>query len=270
MKATFLWLAALLLSSVSGNVAAGDINTEEGEFTWPDGQTMAVSLSYDDALNSQLDNAIPALNRHDLAASFYLTLVSSTVRDRLSEWRTAAMQGHELGNHTIYHPCSADLPDRGWVKGYYNIDDYVIEEIVDEITVANGFLYAIDGRSERTLTPPCGDTLVSGEDYIPAVRELFIAIKGYESEDKAFANWWGPVGVSGSELVDRIKAEAASGTRLFNIIFHGIGGDHLTVSSEAHDHLLEYLADNRETYWVDSYITIMKHASGNSAFEATR
>ena len=81
-------------------------------------------------------------------------------------------------------------------------------------------------------------------------------------------DWWGAVGVSGSKLVDRIESEAAEGTKLFNIIFHGIGGDYLTVSTEAHDHLLEYLADNQETYWVDSYINIMRHASGNSAFEA--
>jgi peptidoglycan/xylan/chitin deacetylase (PgdA/CDA1 family) len=228
---------------------------------------MAISLSYDDALNSQLDNAIPALNRHGLAASFYLTLASPTLQHRLGEWRAAARHAHERGNHTIYHPCSSALPDRDWVRSFYNIDDYALEEIVDEITVANSFLHAIDGRSERTLTPPCGDILVGGENYIPAVRELFVAIKGLESADEAFANWWGPAGVSGQELIERIEAEAASGTRLFNIIFHGIGGDHLVVSSEAHDELLEYLVDNRQTYWVDSYINIMKYASGQSAFD---
>jgi len=258
-------LAALLLSSISGNVAAGD-----DVFTWPDGQKMAISLSYDDALKSQLDNAIPALNRHGLAASFYLTLASPTVRYRLKDWQAAARQGHELGNHTIYHPCSAALPDRDWVQSYYNIDDYMIAEIVHEVTVANSFLHAIDGRSKRTLTPPCGDIMVGDGNYIPAVRDLFVAVKGFESDDKTFADWWGPSGVSGLELIDRIKAEAAGGTRLFNIIFHGIGGDYLTVSSEAHDHLLDYLVDNRDIYWVDSYINIMTYASEDSALEAKR
>mgnify|MGYP001545214453 FL=1 len=139
---------------------------------------------------------------------------------------------------------------------------------MDEVNVAKIFLQAIDGPSERTLTPPCGDIMVSGENYIPAVRELFIAVKGFESNDKTFANLWAPAGVSGSDLIDRIETEAASGTKLFNITFHGIGGDYLTVSSEAHDYLLNYLVDNRETFWVDSYINIMKHAIANSAFEA--
>jgi len=259
-----LWLTALLLWSVSGNLAAEDV------FTWPGGQKMAVSLSYDDAIDSQLDNAIPALNRNGLVASFYLTLASPTVRLRLQEWRAAAMQGHELGNHTIYHPCSASLPDRDWVRSYYDIDKYVIDEIVHEITVANSFLHAIDGQTERTLTPPCGDVVASGEDYIPVVRELFVAVRGFESEDKTFAIEWAPVGVSGLELVDRIKTEAASGTVLFKIIFHGVGGDYLSVPLEAHDRLLKYLAENRETYWVDSYINIMKFKSRNRAFEAIR
>ena len=267
MKASVFCLTALLMSLVSGNVSAEDNHIPEEGLTWPDGQKMAISLSYDDALNSQLDNAIPALNRHGLVASFYLTLASPAVRDRLGEWRAAAMQGHELGNHTIYHPCSAALPDRDWVRSYYNIDDYAVDEIVDEITVANSFLHAIDGRNERTLTVPCGDFMAGGENYVPAVRELFVAMKGFESEDETFADWWGPVEVSGAELIERIEAEAASGTKLFNIIFHGIGGDYLTVSSEAHDHLLEYLADSRDTYWVDSYINIMKYAYGHSAWD---
>jgi len=231
---------------------------------------MAVSLSYDDALDSQLDNAIPALSAHGLIASFYLTLASPSVMHRLGEWQAAAARGHELGNHTIYHPCSAALPDRDWVRSYYNIDAYAIDEIVDEVAVANSFLHAIDGRSERTLTPPCGDIFVRGENYLPAVSGLFIAVKGFESEDEAFADVWQPAGVSGPELVDRIEAEAASGTRLFNIIFHGVGGDYLAVSTEAHDHLLAYLADNRQTYWTDSYINIMKYASASSAFAARR
>lgn len=237
----------------------------DSEFAWPDGQKMAISLSYDDAIDSQLDNAIPALNEHDFVASFYLTLASPTVHARLTEWRAAAEQGHELGNHTIYHPCSKGLPDREWVSSYYNIDNYVIDEIVQEITVANSFLHAIDGQTERTLTVPCGDIMASDESYIPAVTKLFVAIKGFESHDPAFAEIWAPVQVTGPELIERVEAEAARGTKLYNIIFHGIGGDYLTVSAEAHEQLLQHLANNREKFWVDSYIKIMRYATENNA-----
>ncbi len=228
-------------------------------FAWPDGQAMAISLSYDDAVDSQLDNAIPALNRHGFRASFYLTLASPTILERLDEWRAAAEQGHELGNHTIFHPCSASVEGRYWVRAYYDIDKYEIDEIVDEVRVANSILHAIDGREERTFTPPCGDHFVSGENYLPAVEHLFVAIKFSEPVEPGFAAGWAPAEVSGEELIERVRREAASGTRLLNLLFHGIGGDYLAVSLEAHDELLAYLAANEELYWVDSYINIMKH-----------
>ena len=240
----------------------------EEVIAWPDGQKMAISLSYDDALNSQLDIAIPALDKHGITASFYLTLASPVVRDRLGEWRAAALNGHELGNHTIFHPCSGALPDRDWVPSYYNIDEYELSEIVEEIRVANSFLHAIDGQEERTLTVPCGDVIASGESYLPAIREQFVAIKGFESSDETFANLWSPVDVSGSELIERIEAEASSGRKLFSIIFHGVGGDYLDVSADAHDKLLTYLVENRDTYWTDSYINIMRYVSEKSAIEA--
>ena len=72
-------------------------------FPWPNGARAAVSLAYDDALGSQLDNAIPALDHHGLRGSFYLTLANPSLGDRLPEWRDAAAHGHELGNHTLFH-----------------------------------------------------------------------------------------------------------------------------------------------------------------------
>lgn len=259
MRALHICYTACFLSQTPVDAIADEL------FSWPDEQKMAISLSYDDAIDSQLDNAIPALNRHSLKASFYLTLASPTVNSRLEEWRAAAANGHELGNHTIYHPCSAALPDRDWVASYYNIDRYVVAEIVHETTVANSFLHAIDGRTERTFTPPCGDIVVSGKDYIPEIRNLFVAIKGFEVVEPGFSVTWGPAEVSGQTLIDRVRSEAASGTKLLNIIFHGIGGDYLTVSTEAHDQLLAYLADTKKVYWVDNYINIMKHVTAKPA-----
>ena len=41
-------------------------------FNWPNNKTAAVSLAYDDALDSQIDNAIPALKKYNFKGSFYL------------------------------------------------------------------------------------------------------------------------------------------------------------------------------------------------------
>ena len=232
---------------------------DAAELHWPDGQKAAISLSYDDALNSQLDNAVPALNKHGIKASFYLMLASDALSPRLDEWRALAGQGHELGNHTIYHPCSASRPNRDWVRPHADMDKRTIEHMQAEIALANTFLKALDGKTERTFTPPCGDLMTADGNYIPAVRSTFVAIKGDDANlPSGFSSYILPNGQSGKELISLVENAAKNGG-LVNVIFHGIGGDHLSVSTEAHGELIKYLAENRKTYWTDSYINIMKY-----------
>ncbi|WP_339900075.1 polysaccharide deacetylase family protein [uncultured Gilvimarinus sp.] len=249
-----------ILTLSLGLISAGI--TQANDFHWPQGQKAAVSLSYDDTLNSQLDNAIPTLNNYGVRGSFYLMVASPVLAGRIDEWRAAAQAGHELGNHTIYHACSRSKPGNDWVKPYNDMDKRVVEQMHDEIVVTNSVLHAIDGKTERTFTPPCGDVETSNGNYIPAVRDLFVAIKGDDEQlPDNFATVALPNGQSGDELIAYVQ-QAAQQHQLINIIFHGIGGDHLAVSSEAHEALVKYLADNQDTYWSDTYLTIMTHAKG--------
>lgn len=242
-------LIALAVMGVSGGST---------DFSWPEGQSVAVSLSYDDALDSQLDYAIPALDGAGLRGSFYLTLSSSVVSERVEEWRAAASRGHELGNHTIFHPCSKRVNE--WVKSYHDMDHYVIDEVREEIALANRLLHIIDGRSERTFTIPCGDTQTVEGDYLPAVRDLFVGIKGDPVGLPAgFAVVFVVQDLSGQELIDLVE-NASNNHRLINVLFHGVGGDYLAVSADAHAELVAYLASNRDRYWTDTYLSIIRHA----------
>ena len=259
MIKAILLFSALILSVSSTAQNQGEV------FTWPGGIKVAVSLSYDDALNSQLDNVIPELDKHNLKASFYVLPNSPVMNRRMEEWRAAAKNGHELGNHSVYHPCRASLPDRAWVPEHHDLDDYSVAQMVEELTVANTFLNAIDGKTERTYTVPCGDLLVGGEEYLSKVEHLFIAVKAHGVEE-GFSLVWGPADVTGKELINYIK-NAPAEISLVNIVFHGVGGDYLSVSSEAHSELLSFLAANRNSYYVDSYINLMKYKSAKVGSE---
>lgn len=250
-------LMVLLVLLITGPVAAG-------EFAWPDGKKAAVSISYDDTLESQLDHALPALNKHQIKASFYLKLASPVLDARLDEWRAAAAQGHELGNHTIFHSCSASQPNMEWVLPYYNVDKYTVEQMREEVLTANAFLKAIDGRGERTMTAPCGHTITSNGDYVPKVKDFFVAIKGAEGNLPQGSEIMLPDGLSGEELIAAVEKVAAKGG-LAQLIFHGVGGDYLSVSKEAHEKLLRHLAARRDIYWTDTYLNIMKHVNAVTA-----
>ena len=237
------------------------------QFKWPNGAKAAVSLAYDDALNSQLDTALPVLNRYGLKASFYLQLSNPSVNLRMAEWRRAALDGHELGNHTLFHQCSASAAERDWVLAHRDLDHVSVAQVKDQAIVANTMLYAIDGRRERTFTAPCGDLKADGQEYLPAIAAEFVAIKAgsgsgvaasMQELDPYAVPVLAPVGLTGKQLIDIVKLAASRGT-MVNFTFHGIGGDYLVESAQAHQELVAYLAEHRDLYWTDTFLNIMRH-----------
>lgn len=256
-------LLALVATAASWAVAAQSLPTP---WVWPHQARAAVSLAYDDALNSQLDYAVPALNRYGLKASFYLTLGSDTVRTRLAAWRKVAAQGHELGNHTLLHQCSRSAPDRSWVRAENDLDTVSVAQLVAQIRVGNSMLQAIDGKDVRSFAVPCGDLNAAGEPYLEALQGDFVAMKSAFGGVVPDMHTLDPyaVGVevvsdvSGDQLIALVQRAASAGT-MVNITFHGVGGDYLTVSREAHNALLQYLANHRDIYWTDTFVRIMQY-----------
>lgn len=254
------WLAAAAMDAGAAGV------TRAKPFPWPHGERAAVSLSYDDAIDSQLDNAVPALDKAGIKATFYLTLSSESLRKRLPEWRALAAHGHELGNHTLFHPCSASLPDRAWVTPDNDLDHIQASQWAAEVRVGNTMLQAIDGQTERTFTLPCGDFKASGEPLLPLVADQFVAIKA--GDGGVVPDMWtldvhrvgvtAPAGVTGAQLIAQVEAAGARGT-MINFTFHGIGGDYLIESVEAHEQLLAYLDAHRDRVWTATFLDIAKY-----------
>lgn len=111
---------------------------------WPGGARAAVSLTYDDGLNSQLDNAVPALDRQSFKATFFLTEQNVRTGNRLAEWQRLAEAGHEVANHTVTHPCALQgLEPEAFARR--------------EIEGMEGYLDAHFGAERpRTYAYPCG------------------------------------------------------------------------------------------------------------------
>lgn len=229
------------------------ITTTYASERWPAGHKVAISLSYDDALNSQLDNALPALNQRDLKASFYVVPLSQAFKNRIEEWKQVAKQGHELGNHTLFHACDRSKPGREWVDPLNALNEKTVSDMLNEITVANTLLTAIDGYTTHTLTPPCFDQMTKDGNYIDAVKDQFIGIKSLD--EPSFAVLLTAADISAQEIIAFIEKQPKN-IKLINVLFHGIGGDHLVTSTLEHTKLLDYLVANQDKYWVDTYRNI--------------
>lgn len=255
----FLLPIVILVSTSFPSLAA--------EFAWPENKKLAISLSYDDALASQLDNAVPVLDKHKFKASFYVFASAPVFSERLNEWRALAANGHELGNHTLYHNCSRKLSG-DWVRPYVDLDARSVEHMVVDITILNTLLQAVDGHTQRTFTTPCGQTLAKDGDYLPQVKDLFVAFKG-QGIAGGFSILATPSEVSAKQLISHVES-APKNTRLVNILFHGIGGDHLSVDAEEHRKFIDYLAAHKQDYWVDTYLNIMSHVKANGSEEVKK
>src|SRR5580658_2975403 len=68
---------------------------------WPQDRTAAISLTFDDAMDSQLDRAGPILAKHRLHGTFFVSTGLGAWEKRNEEWKQLAKQGNELGNHTV-------------------------------------------------------------------------------------------------------------------------------------------------------------------------
>lgn len=258
MRISVLIFLAFITSSLFVNAHSEELTS------WPAGR-VAVSLSYDDALDSQLDIAMHALNKHGFKVSFYVVPASDSFHNRLFDWKKLADQGHELGNHTLKHSCRGSLPNRQWIEPDRDLDKQSVAQLVTEIRIANTLLQALDGKTQRTLTLPRGDVLAGGENFVEFIDQEFVAIKSLESPE-GFSVTHTPNKLTGAQLISLVSSSADS-TQLINLIFHGIGGDYLSVSEDAHNELLAFLASNRDKYWVDTYLNIMNAKTSSDKTE---
>jgi len=231
------------------------------------GKKAAVVLTYDDALNVHLDNAIPLLDSLGLKGTFYLTAFSPGSKNRIDDWRKAAANGHELGNHTLFHPCAGGK-GREWVNAEHDMNNYSLERMVNEVRMTNVFLQAIDGKAKRTFAFTCGDMKIGDSLFINGMKNDFAAARAVRHEmhkigeiDLYNVDCYAVNGETGTQMIEWVK-KAIETNSLLVILFHGVGGEHsLNVSLDAHRELLQYLKKNENDLMIGTMLDVAEHVN---------
>lgn len=172
-------LAPLLLSSIFSSeiMYAQQINSN---FAWPKGEQIALSLSFDDGRLSQIDKGTPFLDQYGVKATFYVG--PNAVKERLDGWKKAVANGHEIGNHSLNHPCTGNFP---WSR-QKALEDYTIDEMRKELIAANKGIKELLGIEATVFAYPCGQTFIgrgqNTKSYVPVVSELFLTGRGWLDE----------------------------------------------------------------------------------------
>ncbi|WP_374164293.1 polysaccharide deacetylase family protein [Arcticibacter sp. MXS-1] len=255
-KSSFVLLISLFL------IFAGPASAQSTSNKW-NGKKCAVVLTYDDALNVHLDKVMPALEAAGFRGTFYLIGSSPVVSARINDWRAAAQKGHELGNHSLNHPCDGSLPQRSFVTPENDLSKYSASRTIQEVKVTNTLLEAIDGRKIRTFAYPCGDLRVGDSLFYNALKEDFAGARGVTprylqpgeinlSDIPAFSESKS----TGQEMIRQVK-EAEQRGSVIVFLFHGVGGEHsLNVAFDEHQKLINYLKQHKDEIWVAPMVEV--------------
>ncbi|MBE0652350.1 MAG: glycoside hydrolase family 3 C-terminal domain-containing protein, partial [Bacteroidales bacterium] len=144
---------------------------EKSDFKWPDGKKMGLSLTFDDARLSQVDKGIPLLDKYGVKATFYVSPVNMT--GRLDGWKKALSSGHDIGNHSLLHPCTINY---GWPQEAA-LENYNLNRMSLELDSASSIIENTLGIKPSSFAYPCGQSFVGKglytKSYIPLVASKF-------------------------------------------------------------------------------------------------
>ena len=257
-------LACLLL--IANVLFAQDYKMEgadsKTEFQWPDGKQMALSLSFDDARFSQVDKGIPLLNTYNITGTFYVS--PDAMLERVADWKDAVDAGHDIGNHTLFHPCSGNFP---WAR-HKALEEYTLEKMAQELDSASVLINQVLGIWPTAFAFTCGQTFVgrgvNTRSYVPLVADRFLTGRNWMNEGPNDPGYCDLARLNGTELDGKSFSEALT---LINeardqgawLVFAGHemndGGRQTTLLSTI-DSICQYASDPANGIWIDNVSNI--------------
>jgi peptidoglycan/xylan/chitin deacetylase (PgdA/CDA1 family) len=161
----------------------------QDKLQWPGNNEVAVSLSFDDARESQVLQGTSLLDSFGVKATFYV--VPSAVKRQWEGWKRAVAGGHEIGNHTLTHPCTGNF---AWSRKNA-LEEYDLEKMQNELKECNRQVKDLLNVDCKVFAYPCGQKFVGkGTDtksYVPLIASLFTSGRGWMDEapnDPAYLN----------------------------------------------------------------------------------
>ncbi len=244
-------------------------------FSWPDGKKAAISLSFDDARPSQVDNGLSLFDKYGVKVTFYV--LPGAVEKRLEKWKAAVASGHEIGGHSLVHPCTGNFL---W-KRKVALEDYTLSKMEDELNAANDAVYDLLGVRPVAYAYPCGQTFIgrgrATKSYIPLVATIYETGRGWLDErpnDPQFCDLSQLLGMEvDGKSFDEIKKwiDFAKENNLWLILAgHEIGPEgYQTSRITTLEAICQYAIDPKNEVWIDNVHNIasyIKEQRGEKAF----
>ena len=236
-----------------------------------------MSLTWDDARPSQVDVGVPILNHYGIRGTFYI--LPRNMVQRVSKWRAAAVLGHEIGNHSLNHPCTGNFT--GWQTPETMLENYTLGRMEKELLEANRVLVSALGVRPTSYAYCCGQNFVGRgarlKSYVPLVAKHFEVGQAGFSETYASPERCDLAQVPSiefdnktyEELRETLDAAVAQGSWLI-LMGHEVGDGRTrqTTSAGALRRLCAHLRRHPDI-WVDGVTAVGRHIGAMVKHPAT-
>jgi sialate O-acetylesterase len=267
------WIRLVLIATITGMASAQNSAVKASVTRWPHDRLAAISLTFDDGINTHLDVVGPILKKHHLNGTFFVATRLGPWEKRKPEWKQLAQQGNELGNHTVNHPCLlAQITPHS--------QDYTAGMMEAEIRdAAREITELLNWQRGLTFAYPCGnmsfgkpeDEVKNAALYSRYVSEHAFGARavglGAENPDElnvlAINDLGSTEGKGFAALLD-LGQPAIQGHHWGVYCFHGVGGDWLSITPEALDELTAYLERHSEI-WTATFGDVLRYIQERKA-----
>jgi len=239
---------------------------EVTSFAWPNGKKAAISLSFDDARRSHPKIGRDLFRRIGGKATFYVN--PPAMLYDTTGWQNLVADGHEIGNHTVSHPCSGNFL---WSREK-SLENYSLSSMEQELLEANQQIYAMLGVHAVSFAYTCGNSFVGRgidrKSYVPLIAKHFKSGRGWLNEppnDPLFSDM---AMLQGNEMdgkdfendiMPMIDAAIANGSYLL-LAGHEIGNGGLqTVEISMLEKLMNYLNSPSCEVWLGTVGEVTEH-----------
>lgn len=262
----FLPVISLLLAGAAWAPVSAQTN-----FQWPAGKRVAVSLSFDDARESQALNGFDLFARHGARATFYVN--PRSMEKHIEKWKQAAAQGQEIGSHSDTHPCSGNFP----FARKNPLEELTLAKLEADLNTADRDLQRLLGLKATTFAYPCGSKFigrgVNTQSYVPVIARRFRAGRGFRDEaanDPAYVDLAQTLGVDSDGMTfEQMKAAVVKAAQQGGwLVFagHNIGTPgNQTTEIAVLEEFLRYAKDPANGIWLDTVDAIATYIQKHRA-----
>ena len=280
-RTTTLLITLSLFSIITPDICSGQAYDDGSKkvtssFQWPEGKKMAISLTFDDARLSQIDKGIPLLDKYGVKGTFYVS--PGSLMQRLDGWKKAVKTGHDIGNHSVVHPCTGNFT---WARSKA-LEDYSLLSMKSELDSASNIIKEALGIDPVSFAYPCGQKFtgkgVNTKSYIPVIASMFESGRGWLDEAANDPSYCDMAQLTGMELdgksfdqILKLIETAKAGGQWLVLAGHEMNVDGVQTSRlETLEAICKYASDPANGVWIDNVHNIasyVKEKRGEKAHE---